>query len=63
MAGRDAGTAGVAFPGEIDLANADSVGAELTAAFGPGAGLVIADMSGARSCDTSGIHALMMAYK
>ena len=33
------------------------------AAFGPGVGVVIADMSGTRFCDTSGIHALVMAYK
>lgn len=32
-------------------------------AFGPGVGVVIADMSGTPFCDTSGIHALVMAYK
>ena len=63
LPGREAGTVVVTFPGEIDLANADRVGAELTAAFGPGADLVIADLSGTRFCDTSGIHALVMAYK
>ena len=53
----------VHLPGEIDMANADRVSEELNAAFGPGVGIVIADMSGTRFCDTSGIHALVMAYK
>jgi STAS domain-containing protein len=48
-------------PGEIDMANAYRVGADLDAAFGPGVGVVIADMSGTRFCDTSGIHARGMA--
>jgi anti-sigma B factor antagonist len=56
------GRAGVA-PGEIDIANADRVGKDLDAAFGPGVGVVVVDMSGTRFCDTSGIHALVMAYK
>jgi anti-sigma B factor antagonist len=53
----------VRLPGEIDLANAARVGEELNAAFGPGVGIVIADMSGTRFCDTSGIHALVMAHQ
>ena len=53
----------VTLPGEIDMANADRVGEDLDAAFGPGVGVVVADMSGTRFCDTSGIHALVMAYK
>lgn len=53
----------VTLPGEIDMANAGRVGAELSSAFGPGVGIVIADMSGTRFCDSSGIHALVMAYK
>ena len=60
----DAGaTIMVTLPGEIDMANAGRVGADLEAAFRPGVGVVIADMSGTRFCDTSGIHALVMAYK
>jgi hypothetical protein len=58
-----AGTIVVTLPSEIDLANADRVGADLDAAFGPGVGVVVADMSGTRFCDTSGIHALVMAHK
>jgi anti-anti-sigma factor len=58
-----AGTVVVTLPGEIDMANAKRVGAELTAAFGRGVGVVVADMSGTRFCDSSGIHALVMAHK
>ena len=58
-----AGTVVVPLPAEIDMANADRVGADLAAAFGPCVGVVVADMSGTRFCDTSGIHALVMAYK
>ena len=53
----------VTLPGEIDMANADRVGEELNAAFGRGVGIVIADMSGTRFCDTSGIHGLVMAHQ
>ncbi len=60
---RAAGTVVVTLPAEIDMANAARVGEELNAAFGPGVGIVVADMSGTRFCDTSGIHALVMAYK
>ena len=48
---------------EIDMANADRVGADLEAAFGPGVGVVVADMSGTRFCDSLGIRALVMAYR
>jgi anti-sigma B factor antagonist len=58
-----AGTVVVTFPGEIDMANAAGVRADLTAAFDAGAAVVIADMSGTRFCDTSGIHALVVAHK
>lgn len=57
------GTAVVNFPREIDMANAVRVGAELAAAFDAGAAIVVADMSGTRFCDTSGIHVLVMAHK
>jgi hypothetical protein len=43
------------------MANADRVGADLEAAFGPGVGVVVADMSGTRFCDSLGIRALVMA--
>jgi anti-anti-sigma factor len=53
----------VTLPAEIDMTNADSVGADLDAAFAPGVGVVIADMSGTRFCDTSGIRALVVAHQ
>lgn len=53
----------ITLPGEIDMGNADRVSEELNAAFGPGVDVVIADMSGTRFCDTSGIQALVMAHK
>jgi len=59
----EAETIVVTLPAEIDMANADRVGADLEAAFGSGVCVVVADMSGTRFCDTSGIHALVMAYK
>lgn len=58
-----ANTVVVTLPAEIDMANADQVRADLDAAFGPGVGMVIADMTGTRFCDTSGIHALVMTHK
>jgi hypothetical protein len=46
----------VTLPREIDMTNAGRVGEDLKAPFAPGVGLVVADMSGTRLCDTSGIH-------
>jgi anti-sigma B factor antagonist len=63
LPGAEAGTVVVTFPGEIDMANAAGVGEELNAAFDAGAPIVVADMSGTRFCDTSGIHVLVMAHK
>ena len=53
----------VHLPSEIDMANANRVGEDLLAAFGPSVRIVIADMSGTRFCDTSGIHALVIAHQ
>jgi anti-anti-sigma factor len=58
-----AGTVVVTFPAEVDMGNAAQVGEELDAAFDAGAAIVVADMSGTRFCDTSGIHVLVMAHK
>jgi anti-sigma B factor antagonist len=52
----------VTLPAEIDIANADGVGDELGAAFGPGVRTVIADMTGTRFCDSSGISMLVRAH-
>jgi hypothetical protein len=43
--GAQAGTVVVTLPGEIDLASAGRVGADLDAALASGVGIVIADMS------------------
>jgi hypothetical protein len=44
----EAETIVVTLPAEIDMANADRVGADLEAVFAPGVGVVAADMSGTR---------------
>ena len=51
----------VMLPSEIDVTNADQVYGLLTAAFGPGVGTVVADMTGTVFCDSSGVHAIMHA--
>jgi anti-sigma B factor antagonist len=53
----------VTLPAEIDIANADRIGEELCAAFAPGIRTVIADMTGTRFCDSSGISMLLMAHR
>ena len=63
LPGAPAGATVVTLPGEIDLANAGQVGADLNAAFGPGAGAVVADMSGTRFCDSSGVRELVLAHQ
>jgi anti-anti-sigma factor len=63
LPGAQPGTIVVTLPGGIDLGNAGRVGADLNAAFGPGVGVVVADMSGTRFCDSSGIRELMLAHK
>jgi anti-anti-sigma regulatory factor len=44
----------VTLSAEIDLTNAPQAGDELCAALGPGAAVVIADMSRTAFCDSSG---------
>jgi anti-anti-sigma factor len=58
-----AATVVVTLPGEIDMTNAAQVAEDLDAAFGPDVGVIVADMTGTRFCDTSGIHALVMAHQ
>jgi anti-sigma B factor antagonist len=53
----------VTLPAEIDISNAESIGEELCAALAPGVRTVIADMSGTRFCDSTGISMLMLAHK
>jgi anti-sigma B factor antagonist len=53
----------VALPAEIDVTNCDQVHDQLIAAFEPGAGIVIADLTSTVFCDSSGVHAIMRAYE
>jgi anti-anti-sigma factor len=53
----------VILPAEIDIANAGRVGEELSSAIARGAGIVIADMTGTRFCDSSGISMLVQAHR
>lgn len=53
----------VALPAEIDVTNSEEVYEQLVAAFAPGVGTVIADMTSTAFCDSSGVHAIMHAYE
>jgi anti-sigma B factor antagonist len=61
-AGPQVSTVVVALPAEIDIANADQVEAQLTAACAPGV-TVIADLSATEFCDSSGARALLTAHQ
>src|SRR5262245_40882234 len=61
-AGARAGPAVVTLPDEIDAVNAERVGADLQAAFGPGVTVVVADMTATTFCDSAGIRALVLAH-
>src|SRR5579862_6623698 len=50
-------------PSEIDITNAPQLGQELAAAFAPGVGTVIADMTLTTFCDSSGVRVLALAHK
>jgi anti-sigma B factor antagonist len=53
----------VTMPAEIDVTNADRIGGELSAAIGGGAAIVVADMTGTRFCNSSGISMLVLAHR
>ena len=53
----------VTMPAEIDVTNADRIGGELSAAIAGGAGIVVADMTGTRFCNSSGISMLVLAHR
>jgi len=53
----------VTLPAEIDISNAGGLAEQLCAALTPGVGTVIADMTGTRFCDSSGISMLILAHK
>jgi anti-sigma B factor antagonist len=58
-----AGVPVVATPEEIDISNAAELRAALLRASGLGRGTLVADMSGAQFCDSSGIHVLVRAHE
>ena len=53
----------VTLPAEIDITNADRIGEELSSAIARGAGMVVADMTGTRFCNSSGISMLVLAHR
>ncbi len=53
----------VTLPAEIDITNADRIGEELGSAIARGAGIVVADMTGTRFCNSSGISMLVLAHR
>src|SRR5262249_20948478 len=53
----------VTMPAEIDITNADRIGAALSAAIASGAGIVVADMTGTTFCNSSGISMLVLAHR
>jgi anti-sigma B factor antagonist len=53
----------VTLPAEIDMANAARIGEQLAAAFAPGVGVVIADMTATTFCDSVGIGMLLLACR
>jgi anti-anti-sigma factor len=53
----------VAFPAQIDMANAGLAGRQLSSALAPDANTVIADMTATTFCDSSGISMLIRAHK
>lgn len=65
MADQVAGTSPVVvtLPAEIDVTNSTQVHEQLVAACTPGVAIVIADLTGTRFCDSSGVHAIMHAHE
>jgi anti-anti-sigma factor len=53
----------VALPGEIDVTSSPGVREALLAAIGPRPAVVIADMTATTFCDSSGMGAIVCAYR
>ena len=53
----------VTLPAEIDVTNAGTVQDELLAALNQSAALLVADMSKTNFCDSSGVSALVRAFR
>lgn len=59
----DGQVAAVTLPAEIDVTNSDEVRERLLSAAGQGASVLIADMSQTTFCDSTGITALVRAFR
>lgn len=53
----------VTLPAQLDAAAAEQAAGQITAAFGPGASVVIADLTATASCDCSAIRNLLKAHR
>jgi anti-sigma B factor antagonist len=53
----------LALPVEIDVTNADAIGADLLSALDQGAVLLVADMSKTTFCDSAGVSALVRTFR
>jgi len=53
----------VVLPDEIDIATAPGAGQDLAAAFGAGARVVVADLTGTSFCDGAGARMLVVAHR
>jgi anti-sigma B factor antagonist len=53
----------VALPVEIDITNSDDVREDLLTVVNQGADVMIADMSRTKFCDSSGVSALVRAFR
>lgn len=53
----------ITMPAEIDAANADQVRQALLSAARPEVPVLIIDMTGTTFCDSSGVHAVITAYR
>jgi anti-sigma B factor antagonist len=53
----------ITMPGEIDAANAGQVCQALLSAARPEVPVLIIDMTGTTFCDSSGVHAVITAYR
>jgi anti-sigma B factor antagonist len=57
------GAAVIALPEEVDITNADRVGAELGRALDAGPRVLVVDMTGTQYCDSAGLQALVRAQQ
>ena len=53
----------ITMPAEIDATNADEVRAALLSAARPDVPVLVIDMTGTTFCDSSGVHAVITAYR